>query len=424
MQRIFTAGAILVFFTNCQTSRTINSATMNKLTSNYLDTLLQARSARLGPVMDDPKEYRLQVIYTQINRKAGNQPEFTDYYYNVSPDQYFYPASTVKMPAAFLALEKLNRLKVDKYTPMYTDSLANITTAVTEDTSAENGQPSVAQYIKKIFLVSDNDAFNRLYEFIGQEEFNRSLWEKGYPASQIRHRLDIALPLDANRRTNAIRFEKDGKVVYQQPEQLSTLQFAPRHDSVGKAHYAGGKLVNAPFDFSLKNRLLLKDLHNILKSVIFPESVTSTQAFRLTEDDYRFLYRYMSQLPTETRHPAYDTAEFHHNYVKYLMGGADGNVQLPAGLRIFNKPGWAYGFLTDVAYFVDFDHGVEFLLSATLYANKDGVIGDDKYDFETTGKPFLKALGTIIYEEELKRTKKYKPDLKRYKIIYNGIKQP
>ncbi|SIN98762.1 Beta-lactamase enzyme family protein [Chitinophaga niabensis] len=421
MQRILTAGAILVFFTNCQTSRTINSAAMHNLTSAYLDTLLQARSARLGPVMNNPEEYRLQIIYTQINRKAGNQPVFTDYYYHVSPDRYFYPASTVKMPAAFLALEKLNRLKVDKYTPMYTDSLAGITTAVTEDTSSENTQPSVAHYIKKIFLVSDNDAFNRLYEFIGQEEFNRALWEKGYPSSQIRHRLDIALPQEANRHTNAIWFEKDGKVLYRQKDQVSTLSFAPRQDSVGKAHYKGSTLVNAPFDFSLKNRLLLADLHNILKSVIFPESVTSTQAFRLTEDDYRFLYRYMSQLPTETRHPAYDTAEFHHNYVKYLMGGANGNVALPAGLRIFNKPGWAYGFLTDVAYFVDFDHGVEFLLSATIYANKDGVIGDDKYDFETTGKPFLKALGEIIYEEELKRTKKYKPDLKRYKINYNGI---
>ena len=173
MQRILTAGAILVFFTNCQTSRTINSAAMHNLTSAYLDTLLQARSARLGPVMNNPEEYRLQIIYTQINRKSGNRPVFTDYYYHVSPDQYFYPASTVKMPAAFLALEKLNRLKLDKYTPMYTDSLAGITTAVTEDTSSENAQPSVAHYIKKIFLVSDNDAFNRLYEFIGQEEFNQ-----------------------------------------------------------------------------------------------------------------------------------------------------------------------------------------------------------------------------------------------------------
>ncbi|RPE09106.1 hypothetical protein EGT74_19040 [Chitinophaga lutea] len=397
---------------------------MHKKNNGRLDSLLQANAARLGPVMADPEAYRLQIIYTQIDRDARNRPVFTDYYYRDLPAEYFYPASTVKMPAALLALEKLNRLGIDKNTPLHTDSLSGISAAVTADSSAENLEPSVAHYIKKIFLVSDNDAFNRLYELLGQEEFNRGLWEKGYPSSQIRHRLDVALPQEANRRTNPVKFMRNGTVVYSQPEQVSRLEFPPRHDSVGRAHYAGNQLVRAPFDFSVKNRLLLKDLHQILRSIIFPESVTSGQSFRLKEDDYRFLYRYMSQLPTETTFPVYDTAEFHRNYVKYLMGGADAATALPAGLRIFNKPGWAYGFLTDVAYFADFANGVEFMLSATLYANSDGIIGDNKYDFETAGKPFLKELGWLIYEAELQRARKHKPDLQRYKVTYEKEQQP
>lgn len=419
MHRFLAAVAILVFFANCQTSRRINSASMAANNHKYLDSLLLANAARLSPVLQSPEEYRLQIIYTQIDRDAQNRPVFTDFTFHLSPDRYFYPASTVKMPAAFLALEKLNRLGLDKFTPMYTDSLQNISGAVTADSSAEDLQPSVAHYIKKIFLVSDNDAFNRLYEFIGQEEFNRALWEKGYPTAEIRHRLSVPLSAEANSTTNAIRFEKDGKLLYHQPVQKSDIQFSPRHEKVGKAHMANGQVEPGPFDFSAKNRLVLSDLHHILKSIIFPESVTSGQAFRLTGEDYRFLYRYMSQQPTETAHPAYDSTEFHRNYVKYLFGGADKAVQLPAGVRIFNKPGWAYGFLTDVAYIVDFDHGVEFLLSATLYVNKDGVIGDDQYDFESIGRPFLKELGAVIYEAELQRTKKYKPDLERYKLKYD-----
>lgn len=420
------AAAILVFFANCQTSRTINSAAMNKKNTAWLEALLQTHAPLLGPVMADPEGYRLQIIYTRIDRDARNRPLFTDHYYRYRPEEYFYPASTVKMPAALLAMEKMNRLGLDIHAPMYTDSLAGITPAVTADSSAADLRPSVAHYIKKIFLVSDNDAFNRLYEFLGQEEFNRSLWEKGYPNSQIRHRLDIALPPDSNRHTNAIRFlagDGSGTVVYRQADVVSRLQFPPRHDTAGRAHYANNQLVQAPFDFSAKNRILLADLHQILKSIIFPESVTSGQAFRLKESDYRFLYRYMSQLPTETTYPVYDTAEFHRNYVKYLMGGADAATALPSGLRIFNKPGWAYGFLTDVAYFADFDNGVEFMLSATLYANQDDVIGDNKYDFETAGKPFLKELGQLIYREELQRAKKYKPDLQRYKTTYEKEKQ-
>ncbi|MDP9231009.1 MAG: glycoside hydrolase family 9 protein, partial [Bacteroidota bacterium] len=41
--------------------------------------------------------------------------------------------------------------------------------------TAANGFPSIAQYIKKIFLVSDNDAYNRLYEFLGQQTINDKL---------------------------------------------------------------------------------------------------------------------------------------------------------------------------------------------------------------------------------------------------------
>ncbi len=124
----------------------------------------------------------------------------------------------------------------------------------------------------------------------------------------------------------------------------------------------------------------------------------------------------MSKRPTESGagDPKYDTAEFHRNYTKYLMGGADSSVRLPEGLRIYNKSGWAYGFLTDVAYFADFANNIEFMLSARVYANTDGVIGDDTYDYETIGKPFLRELGAIIYESELKRERTFKPDLQRY----------
>ncbi|MGG2329544.1 hypothetical protein ACE40V_24645, partial [Salmonella enterica] len=76
---------------------------------------------------------------------------------------------------------------------------------------------------------------------------------------------------------------------------------------------------------------------------------------------------------------------------------------------MFNKPGWAYGFMTDVSYVVDFENNVEFMLSATIYVNSDGVVNDDKYDETTVGAPFLYQLGQTIYQYELKRDRKFKP---------------
>jgi hypothetical protein len=91
---------------------------------------------------------------------------------------------------------------------------------------------------------------------------------------------------------------------------------------------------------------------------------------------------------------------------------------LPKGVRVFNKVGWAYGFMTDISYVADFEHNVEFMLTATLYCNSDGVLNDDKYDLDTVGQPFLYKLGQTIYQEELKRVRKYKPDLSAFKIKY------
>jgi hypothetical protein len=156
----------------------------------------------------------------------------------------------------------------------------------------------------------------------------------------------------------------------------------------------------------------------MLRSIIFPESVTKSQRFRLNENDYRFLYHWMSAQPNESAWPAYDTTEYHHNYVKFLLSGRERPDE--ANIRIFNKPGWAYGFLTDVAYITDFSHQVEFMLSATIYVNEDGILSDEHYQFETTGEPFMKALGAMIYQYELQRNKKYLPDLSRFKMDYGN----
>jgi hypothetical protein len=387
-------------------------------TTNYsfLDTLLKSHLQEFTPIYNDPSKYHLQIIYTRIDRDAQNRPHFHDYAYRTDTSAYFYPASTVKLPAVALALEKLNDLHIDKDTPMLTDSLTGISPAAGTDSSAKNGLPSVAQYIKKILLVSDNDAFNRLYEFIGQESFNKSLWAKGYTNTQIRHRVGVGgITPEQNRHTNAVRFEKDGQTIFQQPTAYNSLTFSPRQDKMGKAYYNDQQtLINTPMDASAKNRIPLTDLHQMLKSIIFPEAVTKSQRFRLNDVDYQFLYHCMSMQPEESVYPSYDSTAFYHNYVKFLLFGGEKQQHQSNDIRIFNKPGWAYGFLTDVAYIVDFSNQVEFMLSATIYVNEDGILSDEHYQFDTTGKPFMKKLGEIIYQYELQRKKQHLPILNSF----------
>jgi Beta-lactamase enzyme family len=388
-------------------------------TDNFLEALLKSQKSRLGAVFSDPSSYRLQVIFTRIDRDSQQLPHFTDYYYGVPPDTYCYPASTVKLPAVALALEKLNDLQLPglhRDTPFFTDPLPDINTGVRRDHSAASGLPSVAHYIKKIFLISDNDAFNRLYELLGQEHFNHRLWEMGYHQTQIRHRVGLPLYEAANRHTNGVAFREGNVVLYHQPARESRLSFPGRADFAGQAYYNHlDQLEHHPMNFSHRNRLPLRDLHNILRSIIFPEAVTNQQRFRLTSEDYDFLYRCMSQYPEESTDPIYDPAQYYQAYTKFLLYGGDKGSRIPASVRIFNKPGWAYGFLTDTAYIVDFASNTEFLLSASIFVNTSGILGDDQQAFEETGKPFLRTLGEIIYAAEAERNKKILPDLSRFR---------
>ena len=389
---------------------------------NLIETLMKKKPRYFDSIIQNKDSLRLQVIYTQINRDKNNKPSFKNYYFNVSDTHYFYPASTVKMPISFLALQKLNELNIgglDKNSSIIADSNYSGQTKTLNDPTTPDGRPTVAQYIKKIFLVSDNEAFNRLYEFLGQEYINTQLAKMGYADAQIRHRLQVSLSADENSHTNPISFyDTSGKLLYNQPMQFSQQKFSERNDFVGKGYYQGNKLINHPMDFSQKNRMCLEDFHNILKSVIFPESFDLNQRFNLKDDDYKFLYQYMSQYPGETNYPSYDTAETWNGIGKFLYWGAE-KGDLPKNIRIFNKIGGAYGFLIDVSYFVDFDKKIEFMLSAAIYCNKDGILNDDKYDYNDVGYPFMKQLGRMIYEYELKRKKIFKPNLSKFKMQYD-----
>jgi hypothetical protein len=124
----------------------------------------------------------------------------------------------------------------------------------------------------------------------------------------------------------------------------------------------------------------------------------------------------MSMKPGESDFPQYDS-NFSGAYSKLLMYGGKGDME--PNIRIFNKEGDAYGFLTDVAYVVDFKNNVEFFLSASIYCNSDGIFNDDHYDYENVGLPFLRKLGRAIYDYELTRERKHIPDLSSFRFEYS-----
>lgn len=410
---------LLFLFPVAAAAQLKNDAQLKKILSASPDSLMKV-------VLSQPEAYRYQIIYTQISRDKNNKPSFKNYYYNVDAQRYFNPASVVKMPLAFLSLEKLGAMQqpgVNKFTSMQYDSGYSKQTIQYKDSTAENGLPSIAQFIRKAFLISDNDAYNRMYEFTGQQTINRRLHDMGYPEIRITRRFMRMTP-DENRHTNPIRFiNNDGSLIYQQPMQYNRDSFDFSHiNKMGTGHLnADDSLIYEPIDFTTANNFPLEDMQQLLQSVLFPASVPLKQRFDLTKEDYDFLYRFLSQHPSETNYPKYDTSAYFDSYVKFFF--RQGSHAMPPGVRVFNKVGWAYGCLTDVSYVADFKNKIEFMLAVTIYVNSDGILNDDKYEYETVGWPFLYKTGQTIYNYELHRKRKHAPDLSAFKIEYQKRKE-
>ncbi len=388
----------------------------------FLTPLLEKYPEYFKSIIEAKTQRNVQIIYTTIDRDVNNNPSLINHYFNVNRHQYYYPASTVKLPVALLALQRLNELKskgIDRNTTMITGAAYSGQSETINDPTTSDGRPNIANYIKKILLTSDNEAFNRLYEFLGQQYINEQLKAKGYPNAEIIHRLDIFLSEDENRHTNPVKFlRNDNSIIYGQGIGYNQKDHLKRNDFLGKSFYRNDKLVDSPMNFSKKNRLALEDVHNILRSLIFPTSVPAHQRFNIAADDYKLMYQYMSQYPSETIYPAYDTSVFYDAYVKFLVYG-DTRVSLPKTLRIFNKVGDAYGEMIDVAYIVDFEKNIEFFLSAAIDCTVDGVINNDNYAYDSIGYPFMKNLGRVIYDHELTRKRNNIPELSQFKMTYD-----
>ncbi len=421
--------ALFALFFACSAPETTETKSLDSLADdqNFIYQLLaQQNDTVVNEVINHPSRYELQILYTQIDRDSANNPSFTSHYYGIDSNTYFYPASTVKLPVALLALEKINELDVeglDKYTPLRIDSAYDGQTRVEYDSTAENLKPSVAQYVRKIFVVSDNDAYNRLYEFLGQDYINNKLEDKGYDNFKIVHRLSVFNTVDQNQHTNPVQFYDDAKVLYQQ----DLIRSARSYDlnvtgtTKGVGYFRNDSLINEPKDFSGNNTLSVRILQDILKSVLFPEAVPEAQRFNLTDDDYQFVYRYLSQLPRETTYPDYasDTTEdYYDSYSKFFLFG-DNRDKLNNNIRIFNKIGQAYGYLTDDAYIVDFENNVEFMLTAVIQVNENQIYNDNQYEYDEIGLPFLAKLGQAVMAYEQQREREYEPNLSRFRVDYD-----
>lgn len=355
-----------------------------------------------SPVTIDLSQNKVQIMVGEVRKNKSASPEITYSSLGLNAENYFYPASCVKLPVVILALEWLNEHKENGITinsPFELISNSNCHSYKSLEETKDDIL-SIENCIKKMLLVSDNRSYNALFDLLGRDYINSKLKAKGYTKTQIVKSfagcpdslLNFKPALNFFDGNREIVFHLDS-ISYVNP--ISKLTFDARvGDSImidSVTTIAGAK------DFSFNNYLPLDEGLDMLVQLIYP---SKQSLWKITAKQRQFLMYWMSRYPKESRIKNYTSGkQYFDAYKKYLIYGREEKPIKSDSLRIYNIVGLSYGFATDIAFIKATKCKTAFFIAATTYSNNDGVINDNKYDYQTIGFPFLKYLGKEIFNQ-------------------------
>lgn len=344
-----------------------------------LSPMLEA-DADMAPLMADAERRRAQILVS-IPRDDGTLERHA---YRLDAE-YFYPASAVKLPVAVAAVEKLDELRAQRG-DLDLDTPLRISFA---DERTRPLETTLRSEIERALVISDNDAYNRLFDLVGVEELADRLRSYGLPAARIVHHLGVGDERDAGAPSFELRGAGPTVVVAQR---VGVALAPPTRALVGAAHVsADGRVVDAPFDFGEKNRMSLGELQDMLASVVRPD-LADLPSPRLADADRRALAEILARTPSDLGGPALQQLDDRHKPLRRAVA-----TELPDHVvRVHGKGGRAYGFTVENAYVVDETSNRSAFVSATIYANDNETINDDRYEYESVADPFVAQLGRFV----------------------------
>jgi hypothetical protein len=350
-------------------------------------------------IREDAAAFRVQAIVSFLPRPGESGPIVSHSFR--ADEEYFYPASTIKLPTAIAALDALSdplmvAAGVTEHSRLrYHPCFEGESVDEVDPSNLQGGAISIGHDARHALIVSDNVAHNRLFEFLGHEGTNRRLRGMGLLSVGFNHRLSEPHSREEHRRTPRIEaFGSRGRVVL--PSLESGLIFDHkdvRGIEVGRACIEDDRLIERPFSFGWRNRISLKDLHRLVIAVVRPDLATGVR-MELPEERRRLVLEAMEQFPRQSTNPDF-RGEHPDEFVKPLLPGLRAALGHD-GFRMWNKIGWAYGFMTDTACVHDLTLDSWYSITATMHTSPGGVIGGDDYEYDVMAKPFFAGLASKV----------------------------
>ena len=374
---------------------------------NDLTPILHRHSQQFDAVLTNASERRVQILISEVVNDRHGAPRLRRFGYRVGAE-YFYPASSIKLGAAVAALQVLEQLQAEHQTGDLLESPLEIAPLFPGDapqtndvTNLRTGRITVGHENRKLALVSDNQAFNRLFDLVGHERLNRNMHELGLRSVVINHRLSESRNIPEPLASAEVQVYPEGHAPITVPARVSPLALTNSASGllIGNAYLKAGTTVNAPMDFSRRNGISLVDLQDLLIKLVRPDIELGTPPLKLASAHRTHLIAAMTEYPRESSNPLYSEKNYPDHYSKYLLPGV--RRVLPGrtrGERVEStgKNGRAYGFSVENSYVRNPQNGRSVFVTAVIYTNADGILNDDKYEYETVADPFLADLGELV----------------------------
>lgn len=350
--------------------------------------LLGSGGAALKTVMAAPEKYRFQVLYGVVNE--GTSPTLTRHGFRADAEYYF-PASSMKVPIALAAYERLGAIRAREKPGLTRD-------AILKFGGDEPATTTLARETWRSLIVSDNACSNRILAFVGHREAHETLWRHGYGSARIRAGFATGAeidPAEVSPRIDVQLAPGGNDVIAPRRSDLKLPPNDAKDMAIGAAAIVDGRRVEGPLSFADKNAIKLKELQDALVQLMRPDLLPSAAPRTIASDDLAYVRQALGTLPSESGLAGYDRNVVADYQLSPFLRGIE-RVKKRGTFQIFSKVGQAYGFLIHNAYVVDKATGRSFFLVAAVFANPDGVMNDDNYGYDSISFPALADVGEIF----------------------------
>jgi len=363
------------------------------------DTVLDSLGIDLE-VARNPK-YRFQMVASSI--VDGKIQKTVSY----GTDKYYYPASLVKIPAALVALEELNRLQVslDAFIRFNTDTVEVCGSTRFVDLTAKNNI-SFRQMLRELIVVSDNHFYNAFYHFITPGSLRSRFLQMGFDDVYVYKAFtgcDASQQLTTYPSIVCEILPKSTKIIELRGRTMNPYSFFKAYEETDDRKFGSkhenedGEIVDGPYDLNYNIEIPLNQLHEMMLRFMYPEMYPEEKRWKIREEDRIYLMELMGMYPSEI-HSVYrslkhlDDLEY-----KYVPG-----TESSAG-RTYGKLGLSYGFASETVFVPTAGKGTGVLLSYSVYVNSNDIVNDGEYDYETVARPFARELfeKILIWHENL-----------------------